>query len=158
MNHGFESQVNLPSSDDLRDIARVVRLQKSNLDPLVLEESLGLGQVQRGVIRRGVPFVRNISLRSVTHIQKKKRAGQPVRQEGDLVGRHGDGAAAAQSILPILRVQTGIGGRKHVLIAAIMLIKFVTVYSQRARQSTSNAQSSTQPPRLGVMTRVEETD
>jgi hypothetical protein len=81
MNHGFESQVNLPSSDDLRDIARVVRLQKSNLDPLVLEESLGLGQVQRSVIRRGVPFVRNISLRSVTHIQKRKgQANQFVKK------------------------------------------------------------------------------
>ena len=76
VNHGFESQVNLAGANDFSDIARVIRLQESNLNPLVLEESLGLGQVQRGVIRRGVPFVRNISLRSVTHIQKKEK-GRP---------------------------------------------------------------------------------
>jgi hypothetical protein len=61
VNHGFESQVNLPSSDDLCDIARVIRLQESNLDPFILEETLGLGQVQRGMIRRGVPFHQNAS-------------------------------------------------------------------------------------------------
>jgi hypothetical protein len=154
VNHGFESQVNLAGANDLCDIARVIRLQKSNLDSLVLEESLGLGQVQRSVIRRGVPFHQNVSLRSATHA-KNEWAAQPVRQEGDLVGRHGDGAAAIQSIFPSLWAQTGIGGRKHVLIAAIMLIKFVTVYSQRARQSTSLRRLDS--PRLGVMTRVEET-
>ena len=113
MNHGFESQVNLPSSDDLRDIARVVRLQKSNLDPLVLEESLGLGQVQRSVIRRGVPFHQSVSLRSAT--QSKEWAAQPVRQESDLVGRHSGGGAAVQSIFPTLRAQKGIGGRSMFL-------------------------------------------
>ena len=56
MNHGFETQVNLAGTYDLRDIARVIRLQQSDLDPLILEETFSLSQVQRGVIRRGVPF------------------------------------------------------------------------------------------------------
>jgi hypothetical protein len=49
---------------------------------------------------------------------------------------------------PLSRLQRGFGGRKHVLIAAITLIKFVTVYSQRARQAISIVRSSS-PPKIG---------
>jgi hypothetical protein len=34
---------------------RIIGLKQSNLDSLFLEVSLGLGQVQRGVVRRSVP-------------------------------------------------------------------------------------------------------
>jgi hypothetical protein len=61
VNHGFETQVNLAGAYDLRDIARVIRLEQSDLDPLILEETFSLSQVQRGVIRRGVPFLPEVS-------------------------------------------------------------------------------------------------
>jgi hypothetical protein len=44
------------------------------------------------------------------HIQKEW-AAQPVRQEGDLVGRH-VGGAAVQSIFPTLRAQKGGWGKE----------------------------------------------
>jgi hypothetical protein len=37
---------------------RIIWLKQSNLDSLFLEVSLGLGQVQRGVVRRSVPDIR----------------------------------------------------------------------------------------------------
>lgn len=38
--------------------ARVIGLKESDLDSFFLEVSFGLGQVQRGVVRRGVPVTR----------------------------------------------------------------------------------------------------
>jgi hypothetical protein len=76
VNHGFETQINLAGAYDLGDIARVIWLQESNLDPLILEETLGLSQVKRGVIRRGVPFPQKRQPTiSIAHTSKKK--GQP---------------------------------------------------------------------------------
>lgn len=72
MNHGLEAKVNFSSPDDLGDIlymvshplccatenrsyTRVVRLQQSNFDAFLLEILLGLGKVERGMVRRCVP-------------------------------------------------------------------------------------------------------
>lgn len=55
VDHGLESHVNLSASNDLSDIRRVVGLKESNLEVLFLEETLGLRQVQRGVVGRRVP-------------------------------------------------------------------------------------------------------
>jgi hypothetical protein len=56
MNHGLEPKIDLVRSNDLRHVTRVIRLQQSNLNAFILEETLGLSKVQRSVIRRGVPF------------------------------------------------------------------------------------------------------
>lgn len=71
VNHGLEAEVDLASTDDFSNILTVlvttkdrveespytgvVGLQKSNLDALILKVALGLGQVQRSVVRRSVP-------------------------------------------------------------------------------------------------------
>lgn len=136
MDHGFEPKINLARANDLRYVTRIIRLQESNLNALILEKSLGLSQVQRSVIRRGVPFVQGQSM--ISKRLQKQRASQPVRQESDLVGRHV--GAAIQSIPPILRALKEGLGKEACSFAAITLIKFVTVYSQRAQQSKSHAQ------------------
>jgi hypothetical protein len=59
VDHGLEPQVNLSSSDNLSHVTWIIRLKESNLNALILEEILGLGQVQRSMIRRGVPFPPN---------------------------------------------------------------------------------------------------
>lgn len=41
--------------------ARVVGLDEGNLDAFFLEEALGLGEVKRGVVRRGVPTILSAS-------------------------------------------------------------------------------------------------
>jgi hypothetical protein len=80
VNHGFETQVNLAGTYDLRDIARVIRLQQSDLDPLILEETFSLSQVQRGVIRRGVPFPPECQP-TISNIQKQNgQANQFVKK------------------------------------------------------------------------------
>lgn len=91
MNHGFESQINLSGSDDLGYIlwsksaacnsaqdyekayTRIIRLQESNFDSLILEITLGLSQVQRSVVRRGVPFQPECQ----PTISNKEKTGQP---------------------------------------------------------------------------------
>lgn len=55
MNHSLEAHVNLAAADDLGHIGGVIRLQKSNLEALFLEEALTLGKVQRGMVGRSVP-------------------------------------------------------------------------------------------------------
>lgn len=45
MDHGLEAEVDLLASNDLGDIRRVIGLEDSNLDTLVLEVSLLLGEV-----------------------------------------------------------------------------------------------------------------
>jgi hypothetical protein len=62
----------------------VVGLKQGNLDAFILEEALGLGQVQRSVVRRSVPGPALIPEEK----ERKKDRRVPVRQEGDLVSRH----------------------------------------------------------------------
>ncbi len=78
MNHGLETKVDFAGADNLRDIlgtvsggllvkpsstsyAGVVGLEKSNLDALFLEETFGLSQVERCVVRRSVPACARVS-------------------------------------------------------------------------------------------------
>ena len=55
VDHGLESHVDLTATDDLSDIGRVVRLQQGNLEAFILEVATRLSEVQRGVVRGGVP-------------------------------------------------------------------------------------------------------
>lgn len=55
VDHGLEAHVDLAATDDLGDIGRVVGLQESNLQVLILEVTLGLGQIQGSVVWRRVP-------------------------------------------------------------------------------------------------------
>lgn len=55
MDHSFEAHIDLAATDNFSNIRWVVGLQESNLQALILEITLGLGQVQRGVVRRRVP-------------------------------------------------------------------------------------------------------
>lgn len=55
VNHSLEAHINLAAANDLSDIGGVVGLKESNLEVLFLEETLGLSQIQGGVVRRGVP-------------------------------------------------------------------------------------------------------
>jgi hypothetical protein len=84
------------------------------------------------MIRRSVPSPKKKKESQSTHPSNKKKQGgvsAPIRQESDLVAKHGGAAAVSTPTLPTL----GGLGEEHVLFAAITLIKFVTVYSQRAR-------------------------
>lgn len=56
MDHGLETHVDLAASNDLSDIGRVVGLKQSHLEAFFVEETLGLSQIQRGVVRRCVPW------------------------------------------------------------------------------------------------------
>lgn len=83
MDHSLEAHVDLAATDDFSDIGGVVRLKKSNLQALILEITLGLSEVQGGMVRRSVPL-------QVSNILRRLKALQllPVGEESDLVGRH----------------------------------------------------------------------
>jgi hypothetical protein len=72
MNHGLESHIHLSASDDLGDIARVVRFEDRNLDALVGEEAKLLGKVKGCVVRRGLPVKEELSQSSVGEKGKTK--------------------------------------------------------------------------------------
>lgn len=55
MDHGLETEVDLLASNDLGDIRRVIGLEDGDLDALVLEVSLLLGEVKGGVVGRSMP-------------------------------------------------------------------------------------------------------
>ena len=48
---------NVPWGKYVATNTRVVGFEKSDLDSLLVEVSLGLGKVQRGVVRRSMPKV-----------------------------------------------------------------------------------------------------
>lgn len=56
VNHSLEAHVDLAATDDLSDIGGVVGLKESNLEALILEVTLGLSEVQGGVVRRSMPL------------------------------------------------------------------------------------------------------
>jgi len=55
VNHGLEAHIDLATTNDLSDIGRVIGLQQGNLEAFVLEVATRLSEVQRGVVRGGVP-------------------------------------------------------------------------------------------------------
>lgn len=71
MDHGFEAEVDFAGSDDFGDIllgsvirdgvegrisyAWVIGLEDGDFDALVFEVALALGEVERGVVRGGMP-------------------------------------------------------------------------------------------------------
>lgn len=56
VNHGLVAHVDLATADDLSDIGGVIGLQKSNLEAFFLEVTLGVSQIQGGVVWRRVPL------------------------------------------------------------------------------------------------------
>jgi hypothetical protein len=56
---------------------RVIGLQQGNLDAFVLEVALGLGQVQRGMVRRSVP---ELALTVRSRQGKKKKRSEKLRR------------------------------------------------------------------------------
>lgn len=106
VNHGLETHVDLAGTNDLGNIlshgsasrwlrvatshthAGVVGLEESDLDALLGKVAFGLGQIERGVVWRGVPVP--LSVHSCYGAYRKGII-PPVGQEGDLVSRHGDG-------------------------------------------------------------------
>lgn len=55
MDHGLKAHVHLATTNNLRHIGRVIWLENSHLQTLVLEVTLGMGQVQRSVVGGRVP-------------------------------------------------------------------------------------------------------
>lgn len=55
MDHGLEAHVDLAASDDLGDVGWVIGLEESDLETFILEVASGLGEVEGGVVRGGVP-------------------------------------------------------------------------------------------------------
>lgn len=55
MDHGLEAHVDLAASDDFSHIGRVIGLQESDLEALILEIASRLSEVEGGVVRGGVP-------------------------------------------------------------------------------------------------------
>lgn len=91
MDHGLETHVDLAASNDLSDIRRVVGLKQSNLEALFIEETLGLSQIQGGVVRRSVPLVHLATVLTFRryHLQLHVIA-LPVGEESNLVSGHLD--------------------------------------------------------------------
>lgn len=56
MNHGLVAHVDLATADDLSDIGGVIGLEQSNLEAFFLEVTLGVSQIQGGVVWRRVPL------------------------------------------------------------------------------------------------------
>lgn len=56
MDHSLEAHINLSRTDNLSHIGRVIRLQESDLQALILEVTLCLRQIQRSMVRGGVPL------------------------------------------------------------------------------------------------------
>lgn len=56
VDHGLVAHVDLATADDLSDIGGVIGLEKSNLEAFFLEVTLGVGQIQGGVVWRRVPL------------------------------------------------------------------------------------------------------
>jgi hypothetical protein len=59
MDHGLEAHVDLAAANDLSDIGGVVGLEKGDLEALFLEVTLGMSQVEGGMVRRRVPYIDN---------------------------------------------------------------------------------------------------
>lgn len=55
VDHGLEAHVHLAASDDFSHIGRVIGLQESDLEALILEIASRLSEVKGGVVRGGVP-------------------------------------------------------------------------------------------------------
>lgn len=55
VDHGLETQVNLARTNELSHVRGIVGLHDGNLESLFLEESLGVGEVNRGMVRGGTP-------------------------------------------------------------------------------------------------------
>jgi hypothetical protein len=55
VDHGLEAHVDLAATDDLSHIRRVIGLQESDLEAFILEVAAGLGEIEGGVVRGGVP-------------------------------------------------------------------------------------------------------
>jgi hypothetical protein len=55
VDHSLEAHVDLAAADDLGDIRGVIGLEESDLEAFILEVAAGLGEVQRGMVRGGVP-------------------------------------------------------------------------------------------------------
>ena len=110
--------------------ARVVGLEKSNLDALFLEETFGLSQVERCVVRRSVPACAHVSRSNPGTDPREQQIIQclPVGEERDLIGRHfcGSRAELQESVGPsYLR---GYGGFQEANpFAGIIQIKFTGI-------------------------------
>jgi hypothetical protein len=172
MNHRLESQIDFAGADDLGDIlnhcvsnlpiskqrreqgqktyTRIIRLQNRNLHPLILEEPLSLSQVQRSMIRRGVPskFTQKSAQKipkSSEKEMKAKGATPPVRQESDLVSRHngaGGGSDTATISPPTLHITTWGGGERKAC-------SFRSNYADQVRNGVFSASfASWKPPFL----------
>lgn len=55
MDHGLKAHVDLAASDDLGDVGGVIGLEESDLETFILEVASGLGEIEGGVVRGGVP-------------------------------------------------------------------------------------------------------
>ena len=56
MDHGFEAHVDLATTNDFGNIGRIIGLQDGNLDALLLEVPLGLGNVEGCMVWRSMPL------------------------------------------------------------------------------------------------------
>lgn len=85
VDHGLEAHIDFAATDDLGHIGGIVGLEKSHLQTLIGEVALGLGQIQRGMVRGSVPELFSMS---IFDRQSKQAISLPVGQKGDLVSRH----------------------------------------------------------------------
>lgn len=64
--------------------AGIVGFKDGNLDAFIFEITLALGEVERGVVRSGVPVWHQLCFTTSPAL----RVNRPVSQEGNLVSRH----------------------------------------------------------------------
>jgi len=74
VDHGLEAEIDFTTANDFGDIARVVGLEESNLEAFLCEVTLGLSEVDRGVVGGGMPTTSCQSHCSILTTIKGKRA------------------------------------------------------------------------------------
>jgi hypothetical protein len=84
--HSFSTHVNLPAPDQLGNVGRVVRLEDGDLDSLVGEVTLGLGEEDGDVVGGGVPTGESTQMR-----RSARKTGRTIE-----VGRKKGGMATSR--------------------------------------------------------------
>ena len=74
--------------------AGIIRFKKGDFDAFVLEVALALGEVERGVVRGGVPVWHQLCFTTSLALC----VNRPVGQEGNLISRHLDFGTNAELV------------------------------------------------------------
>lgn len=163
MDHGLETQIDLFRANDFRDVltsaesgtiadstrsnrieayAGIIGFENSDLDPLIFEVALGLGQVERCVVRRGVPAANLVFSTLPRHSPASRTL--PVSEEGDLVSRHVERSSGMlQESVPPQNMGEGREAKEACPSAGIIQIKFTGISQINGTSALSSRRLAT---------------